>query len=254
LNPPRIKIILVDHNESHQAVPSLDEADLIEIIDHHRLGNSSTIIPIRFYVEPVGSTSTLITERIKVSQLVVPSQIIFLLMGGIISDTLNLTSPTTTDRDKEALGFLSTIGFNESNPYDLKDLLSFAQKLLASGTGLNARSPKEIVTNDIKYYSEGNIKFAISQAEVTTNLYELTEFFQPLKKALIEIRQRKGLDFAGLMVTDIVRGSSIIILDNPPIVLDDLPFSKTPEGAWYAKGMVSRKKQLIPLLLSLIKG
>lgn len=254
LNPPRLKIILVDHNESHQAVPSLDEAELIEIIDHHRLGNSSTITPIRFSVEPVGSTSTLVTERIMISGLTVPPQIAFLLMGGIISDTLNLTSPTTTTRDKDAVNFLTHFAFKENNSYDSKNLQSFAQKLLSSGTGLNTRSPKEIVTSDIKFYSEGNIKFAISQAEVTTNLYELTEYFQTLKKALIEIRLSKGLDFVGLMVTDIVRGSSIIILDNPPVILDDLPFSKTPEGAWYAEGLVSRKKQLIPIVLSLIKG
>lgn len=254
LNPPRLKIILVDHNESHQAVPSLDEAELIEIIDHHRLGNSSTMTPIRFSVEPVGSTSTLVTERVMISGLTVPPQITFLLMGGIISDTLYLTSPTTTNRDKDAVNLLAHLAFKEDNPFDSKNLWSFAQKLLSSGTGLNARSPKEIVTNDIKIYSEGNIKFAISQTEVTTNLYELTKYFQTLKNALVEIRQSKGLDFAGLMVTDIVRGSSIIILDNPPVILEDLPFNKTPEGAWYAEGLVSRKKQLIPLILSLIKG
>lgn len=254
LNPPRIKIILVDHNDSHQAIPSLDEAELIEIIDHHRLGNSSTITPIRFSVEPVGSTSTLVTERIKTSGLTLPPQMAFLLMGGIISDTLNFISPTTTSRDKVAVDYLSQCAFNKNNPYDSIDLHSFAQKLLSSGTGINTRSPQEVVTSDIKFYSEGNIKFAISQAEVTTNLYELTEYFQTLKNALIEIRQSKGLDFAGLMVTDIVRGSSIIILDNPPVILDDLPFSKTPDGAWYAEGLVSRKKQLIPIILSLIKG
>jgi manganese-dependent inorganic pyrophosphatase len=254
LNPPRLKIILVDHNETHQAVPSLDEAELIEIIDHHRLGNSSTISPIRFTVEPVGSTSTLVTERIKTSGLDVPPQIAFLLMGGIISDTLNLISPTTTARDKDAINYLAQWAFNDKYVFDSKNIQSFAQKLLSSGTGLNTRSPQEIITSDIKFYSEGTIKFAISQAEVTTNLYEISDYFKVLKMALVEIRKSKGLDFAGLMVTDIVRGSSIIILDNPPVILDDLPFSKTIEGAWYAQGLVSRKKQLIPLLLSLIKG
>ncbi len=254
LNPPRLKIILVDHNETHQALPSLDEAELIEIIDHHRLGNSSTISPIRFTVEPVGSTSTLVTERIKASGLEVPPQIAFLLMGGIISDTLNLISPTTTARDKDSIEYLAQWAFNDRSVFDSKNIQSFAQKLLSSGTGLNTRSPQEIITSDIKFYSEGTVKFAISQAEVTTNLYEISDYFKVLKMALVEIRQSKGLDFAGLMVTDIVRGSSIIILDNPPVILDDLPFSKTIEGAWYAQGLVSRKKQLIPLLLSLIKG
>ena len=189
LNPPRLKIILVDHNESHQAVPSLDEAELIEIIDHHRLGNSSTMTPIRFSVEPVGSTSTLVAERIKVSGLRLTPQIALLLMGGIISDTLNLISPTTTSRDKDAVNYLAQWSFKENSPYDSPNLQTFAQKLLVSGTGLNARSPKEIVSSDIKIYSEGNIKFSISQAEVTTNLYELTDYFQTLKNALTELRQ-----------------------------------------------------------------
>jgi manganese-dependent inorganic pyrophosphatase len=254
LNPPRLKIILVDHNEAHQSVPSLDEAELIEIIDHHRLGNSSTITPIHFSVEPVGSTSTLITERIRSAPLIINAQIGLLLMGGIISDTLNLISPTTTGRDKEAIGFLSDAIFRSSNPYGVTDSSSFAQMLLSSGTGINIRSAEDVISNDIKFYSEGNYKFAISQAEVTTNLHELTDYIEGLKNALMGLRKSRGLDCAGLMVTDIVRASSMIIFDNPPVLLDDLPFRKTPENTWIAEGLVSRKKQLIPIILSLIKG
>ena len=103
LNPPRIKLILVDHNEEQQSIASLEEAELIEILDHHRLGNPPTNNPIRFTVEPVGSTSTLVTERIVEAGLAPPPEIAGLFMAGIISDTLNLISPTTTDRDHEAL-------------------------------------------------------------------------------------------------------------------------------------------------------
>jgi manganese-dependent inorganic pyrophosphatase len=253
LNPPRMKIILVDHNEASQSVPSLDEAELIEIIDHHRLGNSSTITPIHFSVEPVGSTSTLITERIRSSGLKVDPQIGFLLLGGIISDTLNLISPTTTDRDKAAHQFLSD-RIIKDNPYKIGSISDFAKMLLASGTGINNRPADEIINSDIKFYEEGKFKFAISQAEVTTNLYELTDYIQNLQKALVSLRKSHGLDFAGLMVTDIVRGASMILFDNPPVLLDDLPFKKTPENTWIAQGLVSRKKQLVPIILGLIKG
>lgn len=253
LNPPRMKLILVDHNEASQSVPSLDEAELIEIIDHHRLGNSSTISPIHFSVEPVGSTSTLITERVRSSGVQITPQIGFLLIGGIISDTLNLMSPTTTERDRQAVEFISKLVIRE-NPFNISELNQFAKMLLSSGTGINNRSAEEVVSGDIKYYTEDEYKFAISQAEVTTNLYELSEYIKGLKAALVTVRKSHGLDFAGLMVTDIVRGSSILIFDNPPVLLDDLPFEKTGDNTWLAEGLVSRKKQLVPVILGLIKG
>ena len=107
LNPPRVKLILVDHNEADQSVAALDEAELLEILDHHRLGNPPTNAPIKFSVEPVGSTSTLVTEKISEAGLAPPSNIAGLLMAGIISDNLKLISPTTTERDHEAIKRLS---------------------------------------------------------------------------------------------------------------------------------------------------
>ena len=112
INPPRLQLILVDHNEAQQAVSSLEEADLIEILDHHRLGNPPTNAPIKFSIEPVGSTSTLVTERIIDAGLAAPAEIAGLLFAGIVSDTLNLISPTTTDRDHEALNRLARWAFN----------------------------------------------------------------------------------------------------------------------------------------------
>ena len=102
LNPPRLKLILVDHNEPRQAVASLEEADLMEILDHHRLGNPSTHIPIKFTVDIVGSTSTLVSEQIEKAGFSAPAAIAGILLGGLLSDTLVLTSPTTTDRDSKA--------------------------------------------------------------------------------------------------------------------------------------------------------
>ena len=112
INPPRLQLILVDHNEAQQAVSALEEADLIEILDHHRLGNPPTNAPIKFSIEPVGSTSTLVTERIIDAGMAAPAEIAGLLFAGVVSDTLNLISPTTTDRDKEALNRLARWAFN----------------------------------------------------------------------------------------------------------------------------------------------
>jgi manganese-dependent inorganic pyrophosphatase len=106
LNPPRLKLILVDHNEAHQAVPSIEEAELIEILDHHRLGNSSTHVPIRFTVDIVGSTSTLVSERIEDAGLSAPPNLAGIMLAGLVSDTLILTSPTTTDRDRQGFDLM----------------------------------------------------------------------------------------------------------------------------------------------------
>jgi len=251
LNPPRIKLILVDHNEEQQAVSALDEAELIEILDHHRLGNPPTNAPIKFTVEPVGSTSTLVTERIIEAGLAPPTDIAGILMAGIISDTLNLISPTTTERDHEAIRRLSRWAFAPTSKLKDETVDSFADKVLAAGTGLGSRPPEEIVTGDLKTYSTGDYEFAIAQVEVS-DLYELGEHLQHLKDALRDLRTSRGVDFAVLMVTDVVRGSSQLLVENPPAILEDLPFRHNPDGTLLAKDMVSRKKQLVPAILSLL--
>lgn len=252
LNPPRMKLILVDHNEEQQAVSALEEAELVEILDHHRLGNPPTNAPIRFTVEPVGSTSTLVTERIIEAGLAPPPEIAGLLLAGIISDTLNLISPTTTQRDHEAIKRLSRWAFTPSSKLANETVDSFAEKVLAAGTGLGSRPPEEIVSSDVKSYTVGEYNFVIAQAEVS-DLYELDEHLNPLTEALEDMRKSKGYDFAVLMVTDVVRGSSRLVLQSPPAILDDLPFRHSPDGTLLADDMVSRKKQLVPAILSLLE-
>jgi len=251
-NPPRLQLILVDHNEAQQAVSALEEADLIEILDHHRLGNPPTNAPIKFSIEPVGSTSTLVTERIIEAGLAAPSEIAGLLLAGIVSDTLNLISPTTTGRDKEALNRLARWAFNPSSKLKNDSVDSFAKKILQAGTGLSSRPPDEIVKGDLKTYTAGGFKFGIAQAEVS-DLYELDKFLDPLSESLKKLRESKGLDFAVLMITDVVRGSSRLLFENAPPILDDLPYRKNTDGTLIAKDIVSRKKQLVPTLLSLVE-
>jgi len=253
LNPPRIKLILVDHNEAQQAVSALDEAELLEILDHHRLGNPPTNAPIRFTVEPVGSTSTLVTERIIEAGLAPPWKIAALLMAGIISDTLNLISPTSTNRDKQALIRLSRWAFIHDSIIFEESIDSFAEKVLAAGTGLSSRPLDEIVNSDIKTYDSGEYKFVISQVEISDS-YEIKKYLEPLTEALENMRKTKGMDFAVLMITDVVRGSSSLILDNPPAILTDLPFRRNSDGILFGKDLVSRKKQLVPAILSLLEG
>jgi manganese-dependent inorganic pyrophosphatase len=253
LNPPRLRLILVDHNEPGQSVGSLDEAELIEILDHHRLGNSSTHVPIRFTVDVVGSTSTLISERTEDAGLSAPPRMAGLLLAGLLSDTLILTSPTTTDRDRRAAERLARWAFVRSGPLAGETIQAYGEQVLKAGSGLAHRSPQEIVSTDVKTYEAGGLHFAIAQAEVT-DLIQLKEHLAGLCAALEELRNQQGLHFAMLMVTDVVSGNSRLLLTNEPPILSDLPYPRQPDGTRLADGVVSRKKQLLPVVLGLLES
>jgi len=252
LNPPRIKVILVDHNEPGQALGSLEEAELIEILDHHRLGNQSTHIPIRFTVDIVGSTSTLIFERIQAAGLSAPPAIAAMLLAGLLSDTLILTSPTTTPRDRIAAEHLGRWAFKPPSPLAGESIESYGIAIIQAGAGLESREAKDIVTSDLKLYQAGGFNFAIAQAEVT-NQAQLTDNYERVTNALNTLREQRGLDFAMLMVTDVVRNSSRLVLVNTPPVLDDLPYPLLQDGSLQADDVVSRKKQLLPVVLGLLE-
>ncbi len=252
LNPPRIKIVMVDHNEARQALAHLEEAELIEILDHHRLGNPSTHVPIRFTVDIVGSTSTLVSEKIEEAGLSAPPRIAGVLLAGLLSDTLILTSPTTTERDKDAAKRLSRWAFVHGGPLAGETVQSYGEQILSAGAGLGTREPSDIVGADLKLYDGGSYRFAVSQAEVT-DIRQLDQYLDVLQKALEETRSQKAVDFAMLMVTDVVRGSSQLLIVEEPAELSDLPYPRQPDGTRLAKGVVSRKKQLLPTVLGLLE-
>lgn len=252
LNPPRLRLILVDHNEPGQALGSLEEAELIEIIDHHRLGNRSTHIPIRFTIDVVGSTSTLISERIEEAGLSAPPELAGLMLAGCLSDTLMLSSPTTTQRDHLATERLGRWAFLPSGPLAGDTVESFGSRVMQAGSGLTALEPDEIVNTDMKLYKAGEVNFAIAQIEVT-DLLQLEELSQRLFDALNALKNRRGLNFAMLMVTNVVRSTSRILLTDAPPELADLPYPRLSGGILGADGVVSRKKQLLPVVLGLLE-
>ena len=254
LNPPRLKIILVDHNEPRQAIAALEEAELIEILDHHRLGNPHTHTPIRFTVDIVGSTSTLVSEQTAEAGLSMPPALAGVLLAGLLSDTLILTSPTTSPRDKEAAERLARWAFVGGGPLRGETIATYGKAVLSAGAGISNRKPEEIVSNDIKQFEAGGFRFAIAQAEVT-DLMQIADHLQPLTAALDDLKAKRGLDFAMLLVTDIVGGSSRLIFSSTaPPVLDDLPYPPLPDGTRDAPGVVSRKKQLLPAVLGLLES
>lgn len=252
LNPPRLQIILVDHNESGQALSALEESDLLEVLDHHRLGNPPTKTPIPFTVDPVGSTSTLVSERIANTGLTPPFKIAGLLLAGLMSDTLILRSPTTTDRDRRAAERLAGWALGEDRlPFE--NYQAFGTALISAGAGLAVRQVDEIVNSDLKLYEGGGVKFGVAQVEVAS-LLELGERLDEILTALGRLCEARGFGLAVLMVTDVVRNSSRLVLAGPQVArLDALPYTRLPDGTLDAPDVVSRKKQLLPSLLGLLE-
>ena len=253
LNPPRLKIVLVDHNEPRQAIAALEEAELLEILDHHRLGNPHTHQPIKFTVDTVGSTSTLVSELTAEAGLSLPAPLAGILLSGLLADTLILTSPTTTPRDKLAADRLSRWAFVGSGPLKGETIQTFGMAVLSAGAGLANKDPNDVVATDIKPYEAGGFNFAVAQAEVT-DLMQIREHLVNLQNALNDLKEKRGLDFTVLLITDVVRGSSRVLISNPaPPILEELPFPPLPDGTRDAPGVVSRKKQLLPAILGLLE-
>jgi manganese-dependent inorganic pyrophosphatase len=252
LSPPRARVVLVDHNGAEQSVGSLDEADLLDVLDHHRLENLPTRLPIRFHIEAVGSTCTLVWRRMRAWGRMPPARIAALLLGGLCSDTLALRSPTTTEKDRTAAKDLAALAFGEESPLAGGDLEGFARELLSAGAGLDAKDPADVVRTDLKVYTSGALRFGAAQVEVVDE-GDLASHVPPLESALGALCREQGFSFALLMITDVVAGSSLVLAHDPPPVLEELPYHRKPDGSWFAAGVVSRKKQLLPTVLALLE-
>jgi len=244
LEPPRARLILVDHNELSQAVTGADEAEIVGVLDHHRLGNASTAAPIPFVVEPVGSTSTLVTEACRQEHVAPPADIAGLLLSGILSDTLVFRSPTVTDRDRRAADWLAGRSKIEIGEY--------GRDLIQASPGLVDRSADQIVDGDRKNYEMAGKAVSIAQVEVT-GFGELPERKPDLLGALDARRERDGLALICLMVTDVVTIQSRLLCRGDAAILGGLPFARLDGSEFDLGNIVSRKKQLVPALQGAIE-
>ena len=244
LEPPRAKLVLVDHNELGQAVAGADEADIIAVLDHHRLGNAPTALPIPFVVEPVGSTCTLVTEHCQQHGFQPPPGLAGMMLSGILSDTLVFRSPTTTDRDIEAAAWLADLSRT--------NVESYGNELLRAAPGLTTRAVEEIIDADRKKYEMGGKQVSIAQVEVT-GLQELPSRRSQILDALQSQAQREGLALACVMITDIVEGVSHLLCQGENWILASLPFARLGENEFDLEDIVSRKKQLVPTLHAVLE-
>jgi len=232
------KLILVDHNELSQAVHGAQDVDIIEVVDHHRIG-LATQQPILFRNIPVGSTSTIVADCFIREHVELPDNIAGLLLAGIVSDTLNLTSPTTTQQDVEILSILEAIAKVSAT--------EFTEKLFASGSVLVSKPAGQAVTSDCKEYVEQGRSFSVAQIE-EIGFGQFWKRKDEVVASLEEYREKKGYLFSCLLVTDVVLQSSLLVVAGPENFQRQVDYPEVETGIYELEGVVSRKKQLLPFL------
>ncbi len=239
---PNLDVIMVDHNELSLGVEGLDQFHIIEMIDHHKLGNFSTHEPITFINRVVGATATVVACLYQEQKAILTPAIAGLLLSAIITDTLGLQSPTTTDVDRNMAEYLS--GLLNLEVADL------AHDIFDHASSLTDLSTDKILTTDVKHYEEEGVKFSVAQIETGTS-NELRSRTTELLEALDAQCKAGNFFFSSLLVTDITALNSILLVAGDERFIASIPFPKVygQERAFLCKGIMSRKKQLLPLLL-----
>ena len=243
--PEREKVILVDHNERGQAIEGIEDAKIVEIIDHHRLGGVQTSEPIYTRQEPVGCTCTIVANMHWHRDIEIPPSIAGLLLSAIISDTVLFKSPTCTPQDKKTAEKLAEIA-----GVDLKE---YGLAMLRAGAGIGGKSPTEIAKNDMKEFKIGDYRIIVSQISVM-DPKEVLDIEDKLIDVMKDNCDREGFDMHLLMVTDILEESTYLLYAGSPRTLIGEAFKKDASGTHvYLPGVMSRKKQIIPPLSEAVK-
>ncbi|SFL79163.1 putative manganese-dependent inorganic diphosphatase [Pelosinus propionicus] len=234
----RTKVILVDHNESGQAVEGIEEAQIIEIIDHHRLGGLQTSEPIFIRHEPVGCTATIVANMFWHRNITIPSNFAGLLLAAILSDTVLFKSPTCTEKDQRTAKQLAALA--------QLDVHEFGMSILKAGASIKGMSTADIIANDIKEFQIGDYRMTIGQISVM-DAEEVLSIKKELQQSMEVLRQKENYDMVLLMVTDILSEGTHLVYSGQPVGLLKQAFgSEGKDQVLYLPGVMSRKKQIIP--------
>jgi manganese-dependent inorganic pyrophosphatase len=244
IKDPNVEVIMVDHNEPGQAVEGIENFKIREVIDHHRLGNLSTRYPITFINRVVGATCTIIANLYREQKIPLEKNIASILLCGILADTLILQSSTACDLDRETADYLSSI-----TGLDIREL---GQELQSAANQINALSAGELVNLDMKEYTELGFSFTVSQIE-TDNPGGLVLRRSEIERVLETTRAAKDRLFSALLVTDVTVLDSLLFVAGKEAFTAHINFPSTEQGIYVLKDVVSRKKQLIPLLAELVE-
>lgn len=235
------KVILVDHNEKKQSAEGLDEAEIMEIIDHHNLGSITTSNPINFRNMAVGSSCTIVYSLYKERNVEIPKKIAGLMLSGIVSDTLILKSPTTTDIDRKAVEELSKIAGVNYEEYGLN--------LIKAGTSLDGMEPVDVLYNDFKLYTVDDKTLGIGQF-FTTNFDEISKDLENYLSVLDKEAEANNYSLLALYITDIIKNGSYVIYNRKAKDLMDQAYDMDFKEGEYLQDCVSRKKNVVPVLMA----
>ena len=240
----RKKVILVDHNERGQSIPGIEEADILEIVDHHRVADIQTVGPLLFRGEPLGSTATIVTRMFEEQDVEMPSYIAGLLLGAVISDTLLFKSPTCTPVDTKIAKKLAEIAG--------VDIQEFAMEMFKAGTSLVGKTVDEIFNQDFKKFSFDNLQVGVAQV----NSMDI-EGFLPYKKDMLDYMNKfaedNNLEFTLLLLTDIINANSEIFVGGPRPELVEKAFNvQLIDRQGTLEGVISRKKQVVPAITAVM--
>ena len=238
------RIILVDHNEATQAVEGFDQAEILEIIDHHRIGSLETSGPVYFRNQPVGCTATIVTQMYDENGVDIPPQIAGLLLAAILSDTLAFRSPTCTPVDENAAKRLAKIAG--------VDIEEFSTEMFEAGEKLDGKTPEEVFLQDFKVFMCGDIRFGVAQGSYMTrkNLQAAQALLQPY---LEEARNKQNVEDLYMLLTDVPKEESVVICTGryaAEVLSNGFESRPAADGSWTLPGVVSRKKQFIPAMMS----
>ena len=244
INLRKRRIILVDHNEATQAVEGFDQAEILEIIDHHRIGSLETSGPVYFRNQPVGCTATIITQMYDENGVEIPPQIAGLLLAAILSDTLVFRSPTCTPVDEASARRLAKIAGVDIN--------EFANEMFEAGEKLDGKTAEEVFLQDFKVFMCGDIRFGVAQGSYMTrkNLLAAEALLQPY---LEEARNKQNVEDIYMLLTDVPKEESVVISDGryaSEVLSDGFETQPAEDGSFTLPGVVSRKKQFIPALMT----
>ena len=238
-------VILVDHNEKLQSVDGLEEAQIVEIFDHHALGSITTNNPINYRNMVVGSTCTIIYTLYKETKTEIPKEMAGMMLSGIISDTLLLKSPTTTEKDKEALEELSRIAE--------VDYMTYGMELLKSGTSLEGLSKEDVLYNDYKLFTVNDKTLGIGQF-FTMNFNEIEKELDEYVNTLDKVADGNNYTLVALYVTDIIKNGSYVIYNRRAQNIMDLAYQEEIKEGQFIEGCISRKKHVVPIIMQIVES
>lgn len=238
------KVMMVDHNEFNQSVNGIEDAEILKVVDHHKIANFVTKSPLFYVAMPVGCTATILANLCEINKIEIDEIMAGLMLSAIISDTLLLKSPTCTQKDKETAKKLAKIAEIDMNLYGLD--------MLKAGTDLSEFTPEELIDIDSKTFTTNGVKYQVSQVN-TASIKDVLKDKKEIENAIKSFMKDNEIDLFIFMITDIIKNDSQIIVLGKQEIAENAFDIKLEDNTAYLKGVVSRKKQVIPKIDNNIK-